>query len=115
MSVRTHIIEKINAFRARHGIGRSAFGQMAVGDRKFLRDLEAGKPITLGRIEEAEAFMGQHDADAAGKPCMPDGGQEVGEVGGVPAAADGVDVDYAPHAEPSTAPRLCRLREGVSS
>ncbi len=101
MSVRTIILEKIHAFRTRHGLGRSAFGTLAVGDRKFIRDLEAGLPITLRRIEEAEAFMGHYDAQASGKPVVAGGVEEPGEgeAGEDPAGVDdltGRDVFHAP-------------------
>lgn len=65
MSIRGLFIERLRTFLATHGVGRGEFGTLAVADRKFVRHLEMGKPITLARIEAAEAFMARIDGAPA--------------------------------------------------
>lgn len=79
MSIRDTILGRIEAFRARHSLNRSQFGLAAVGDRAFIRQLEQGQPVTLGRIEKAEAFMAA--ADAGGQIVAAEAGQEACEIG----------------------------------
>ncbi len=128
MRARQSILSTITAFSAQHRLGRMAFGLLAVGDRDFVRHLEVGKPITLGRIEKAEAFMERVNAEPA---CLPEllkaaglepeprgragaslgsseGGQESGEVEGEGPAAG------ASHGETVTADVEPRHREPFS-
>jgi len=70
MSVRGLFFSRLTAFLALHGMGRCEFGTLSVRDRKFVRDIEKGAPVTLDRIETAEAFMSQVEADPAILPKL---------------------------------------------
>lgn len=70
MSTRTQLLDRIAAFRERHGLTERQFGIEAVGDHRLirrLRDSETG--VTLTTVDRAESFMLQRDsaADSAGK------------------------------------------------
>lgn len=56
-TIRATLLEKINHFCTSHDVLRTHFGQLAVGDRDFVGDLERGASITLSRLERAEAFI----------------------------------------------------------
>lgn len=114
MNIRGTILSKISAFCTQHGLGRSAFGQQAVGDRKFIRQLERGEPVTLGRIEKAEQFMAGFRAEDGREIGAPAAADESGEAGDSTRPAGAADVDDGPHAaSPNRAPSR-RLREAVS-
>lgn len=63
MRVRSTVLSRIEAFCTQHGVGVGEFGRLAVGNRDFIADLRAQKPVTLGRVEKAEAFMERVTAD----------------------------------------------------
>lgn len=65
MSIRSVFLGQLAPFLVRHDLQRSEFGIMAVEDRDFVRDMEKGKPVNLRRIERAERFMAEIDADPA--------------------------------------------------
>jgi hypothetical protein len=47
------LLAEIEAFRAQHGMSKSAFGEAALGDPRFLFDLESGRELrrkTIGRV-----------------------------------------------------------------
>lgn len=69
MNIRHTILSKITRFLRAYDVKRSHFGTLAVGDRAFIRQLETGQPVTLGRIERAEAFMANYAA-AHGTPPL---------------------------------------------
>lgn len=60
MSIRHTILSKIRRFCRRYEMHKTHFGTLAVRDRAFIRQLETGAPVTLGRIEKAEAFMASY-------------------------------------------------------
>lgn len=70
MSVRGLFLQRLRGFLATHDIARGEFGTLAVQSRKFVRDIEKGAPVTLGRIEAAERFMCQVEADPAVLPKL---------------------------------------------
>jgi hypothetical protein len=51
------LIDEIDAFRAKTGMSRTAFGTDAVGDSNFLPDLEAGRSPGLLTVERLRKFM----------------------------------------------------------
>lgn len=110
MSIRQTILHRINSFCARTGTGRSAFGLAAVGDRAFIRQLEQGKPITLARIEKAEAYMTAH-GESAGDVGVADVAQEPGEGAG---GTDAGEIDGLCHGADDTRAAAGGLRDGVS-
>jgi hypothetical protein len=90
MQIREQILTRIGTFLAKQGLGRSLFGELAVGDRRFVRELEKGVPVTLGRIELAEAFMARVEADPKVLEGLRQSNQESPAVG-VPFAAGEFD------------------------
>lgn len=76
MSTRIQLLDRIAAFRERHGLTERQFGIEAVGDHRLisrLRDSETG--VTLTTIDRAEAFMAQRDGGDArpGDSASPSG------------------------------------------
>lgn len=70
MSIRDTILSKIRRFCRRYDMHKTHFGTLAVGDRAFIRQLETGEPVTLGRIEKAEAFMASYASSQDIPPKM---------------------------------------------
>lgn len=61
MSIRTKILESIDAFRWRHRMSERRFGLTAVADPRFLPRLRSGAGVTLTVIERAEIYMAEED------------------------------------------------------
>ena len=51
------LLAKVNAYRAKAKLSRSAFGYMAVGDPRFVFDLEAGREPRRKTMRRVEEFM----------------------------------------------------------
>lgn len=51
------LLAKVDAYRAKAKLSRSAFGYMAVGDPRFVFDLEAGREPRRKTMRRVEEFM----------------------------------------------------------
>lgn len=59
----TELIEKIEAFIARHSMAETRFGRDAVSDPNLLSDLRAGKRLPgLTKLNRLAEFMARKDA-----------------------------------------------------
>lgn len=54
------LLAKVDAFCAAQSLSKSAFGEKAVGDPRFVFDLEAGREPRRKTIMRVEAFMASH-------------------------------------------------------
>ena len=63
MGIRGLFIAHVRQFLADHGLTKSELGKLAVGDRQFLGDVERGRSVTLGRIEQVEELIERIEAD----------------------------------------------------
>jgi hypothetical protein len=59
------LIDEIEAFTKRHEMSEWAFGEAALNDRHFLRQLRAGRDIRMSTLEKVRGFM---SAEATRKP-----------------------------------------------
>ena len=57
------LLHEIEAFCARHGISDTAFGRLASRDGHLVRNLRAGRSISLSRADRIRAFMGRYHPD----------------------------------------------------
>jgi hypothetical protein len=62
--LRQAAIDDINAFRERHGMGKSTFGRVICGDLKFMRNIVRGDNIGLCTLERIAQRMAAYDAAA---------------------------------------------------
>ncbi len=62
-----HLIAQIDAFLAEHGMSDSRFGQLALNDRHFVRQIRAKRDVRYSTIERVQKFMAtyQPEQDAA--------------------------------------------------
>ena len=51
------LLAKVDAYRAKANLSRSTFGDMAVGDPKFVFDLAAGREPRRKTVQRVEEFM----------------------------------------------------------
>lgn len=51
------LLARIDRFCAEHGISRSAFGDKAMNDPRFVFDLEAGRELRRKTADRVEAFI----------------------------------------------------------
>ena len=51
------LLAKVDAYLAEVKLSRSAFGDMAVGDPRFVFDLEAGREPRRKTVQRVEEFM----------------------------------------------------------
>lgn len=61
------LVEKIEAFIARHGMAETRFGRDAVRDPNLLSDLRAGQRLPgLTKLNRIADFMASRDAELVG-------------------------------------------------
>ena len=60
-SLTHHFERRVAAFLRRTRLSPSAFGERAVGDRKFLGDVRRGRSPTLATADRVLAFMESYD------------------------------------------------------
>lgn len=70
MKTRSTFLSDVFTFCARYSLKPTVFGRLTVHDPAFVRRLRQGKPVTLGLIERAEAFMSRIDANPADLPGL---------------------------------------------
>lgn len=51
------LLSQIEAFRASNGLSEWRFGELALNDRHFIRQLREGRDIRLSTAERVRAFM----------------------------------------------------------
>jgi len=62
----TELLERINAFRARHhDMAPTTFGRRATGNANLIKELEDGKSPSLRTVQRVAAFMRDADEEAA--------------------------------------------------
>lgn len=78
MRVRGIFITRVRQFLTDHGLTKSELGTLAVGDRQFLGDVERGKSVTLGRIEQVEELIERIEAKPSElERCRAEGPQQL--------------------------------------
>jgi hypothetical protein len=62
-----HLIAQIDAFLAEHGMSDSRFGQLALNDRHFVRQLRDKRDVRMSTVDKVQQFMAayQPEQDAA--------------------------------------------------
>ncbi len=50
-------LNEIDAFRQQHGLSEWQFGEMALNDRHFIRQLRTGRDMRLSTFGKVRAFM----------------------------------------------------------
>lgn len=58
-----NLIAQIDAFLAEHGMSDSRFGQLALNDRHFVRQLRGKRDVRLGTVEKVQRFMATYKAE----------------------------------------------------
>jgi hypothetical protein len=58
-----NLINDIEAFMASHGVSPTAFGQRALGDRHFVRQLRAGRRLWPETEAKVRTFMATYRPD----------------------------------------------------
>lgn len=59
------LISEITAFRTAHSLSEWQFGELALGDRKFIRQLVDGREPRRATISKVREFMCTYRAEAA--------------------------------------------------
>src|SRR5207237_3212706 len=60
----TELLDRITAFRERHGMAPTTFGRNATGNANLVRELEEGKSPSLRTAQRIAAYMADVDAEA---------------------------------------------------
>jgi hypothetical protein len=62
------LLDEIGAFIEAHGLSERRFGELALNDKNFVSDLQAGRSPSLNTVERLRRFMAtypNHDRAAA--------------------------------------------------
>lgn len=59
------ILTEIEGFCERHGLAETRFGEMAMGDKPFVRQLREGRDVRMSTVEKVRAFMASYEAGKA--------------------------------------------------
>lgn len=59
------LITEIEAFCKRHNMSKWDFGENAMGDRPFVKQLEQGRDIRFSTAAKVRAYMAGYSADQA--------------------------------------------------
>ena len=51
------LLSDIEKFAARHGLSEWQFGEMALNDRHFIRQLREGRDLRMSTVERVKHFM----------------------------------------------------------
>jgi hypothetical protein len=51
------LLAEISGYIAKYGMSKTSFGTLALGDPRFVSDLEAGRECRRRTVERARAFM----------------------------------------------------------
>lgn len=54
----------IEAFCERHGMAETRFGEMAMGDKPFVKQLREGRNVQMRTAEKVRRFMAAYEAEA---------------------------------------------------
>lgn len=60
----TTLIQQIEKFLAEQGISERQFGELAMNDSHFLRQLRTGRDIRMSTVEKVQQFMLSYAAEA---------------------------------------------------
>lgn len=55
----------IEAFCERHGLAETRFGELAMGDKPFVKQLREGRNVQMRTAEKVRAFMASYEAGIA--------------------------------------------------
>jgi hypothetical protein len=58
------LLAEIETFIAAHGLAETTFGQKALGDKHFVKQLRAGRDIRLSTAGRVKTFMLTYGAEA---------------------------------------------------
>jgi hypothetical protein len=58
------LITDIEAFCERHGMAESRFGELAMGDKPFVKQVREGRSVQMRTAEKVRAFMASYEAEA---------------------------------------------------
>lgn len=56
------LLQEIEAFCAKHGFSDWQFGEMALRDKHFVRQLRDGRDLRMSTVERVRQKMAEHEA-----------------------------------------------------
>lgn len=59
------LLSDIEAFCATHGLAETRFGELAMGDKPFVKQLRDGRDIRVSTVHKLRAFMASYEAGEA--------------------------------------------------
>lgn len=59
------LLTEIELFMAAHGLSQWQFGQRALGDRRFIKEIRAGRRVWPETASKVRQFMATYGAEAA--------------------------------------------------
>lgn len=60
-----NILTEIEGFCQRHGLAETRFGELAMGDKPFVKQLREGRDVRVSTVEKVRAFMASYEAERA--------------------------------------------------
>ncbi len=60
-----NILHEIEAFCERHGLSEWQFGELAMRDKPFVKQLRDGRDVRMSTVEKCRAFMAGYEAERA--------------------------------------------------
>lgn len=54
------LLNQIEAFRAKHGLSDWQFGELAINDKHFVRQLRAGRDVRMSTVKRVQSFMASY-------------------------------------------------------
>ena len=58
-------LSDIEAFCERHGMAETRFGELAMGDKPFVKQLREGRNVQMRTAEKVRSWMAAYEADIA--------------------------------------------------
>jgi hypothetical protein len=59
------LLTDIETFCERHGMAETRFGELAMGDKPFVKQLREGRNVQMRTAEKVRRFMAAYEADIA--------------------------------------------------
>lgn len=60
-----NILTEIEGFCVRHGLSEWQFGELAMGDKPFVKQLREGRDVRMSTVAKLRAFMASFEAGEA--------------------------------------------------
>jgi hypothetical protein len=59
------LLSDIEAFCERHGMAETRFGELAMGDKPFVKQLREGRNVQMRTADKVRAFMAEYETAKA--------------------------------------------------